>query len=177
MVTVGSFHAGAKHNIIPDEAKLLLTVRSYTPATRQLLLDGIKRVTRGEAIAAGMPEDKMPEVTIRDNEYTPATFNTDKFAARARELFTANFGADRIASPPPAMVGEDFSRFYLTDKSIESLLFWVGGTPKAKWEAAGGDPLKLPSLHSPFWAPDAEAVISTATEAMTVAALDVLKKG
>ena len=75
------------------------------------------------------------------------------------------------------MVGEDFSRFYLTDKSIHSLLFWVGGTPKAKWEAAGGDPLKLPSLHSPFWAPDAEAVISTATEAMTVAALDVLKKG
>ena len=75
------------------------------------------------------------------------------------------------------MVGEDFSRFYLTDQSIESLLIWVGGTPRDKWDAAGGDTLKLPSLHSPYWAPDAEAVISTATEAMTVASLDVLKKG
>jgi hypothetical protein len=74
------------------------------------------------------------------------------------------------------MVGEDFSRFHLTDRSIESLLVWVGGTPRAKWEAAGGDPLKLPSLHSPYWAPDAEAVIATATEALTLAALDVLKK-
>lgn len=81
-----------------------------------------------------------------------------------------------MATPPPAMVGEDFSRFYLTDRSIESLLFWVGGTPKAKWDAAGGDPQKLPSLHSPFWAPEAETVISTATEALTIAALDVLKK-
>jgi amidohydrolase len=177
VVTVGSFHAGAKHNIISDEAKLQLTVRSYKPEVRKALLDGIERIARGEAIAAGMPEDRMPVVTVRTEQSTPATFNTDKFAARARELFTANFGADRIASPPPAMVGEDFSRFYLTDKSIESLLFWVGGTPKAKWDAAGGDPQKLPSLHSPFWAPDAEAVISTATEAMTLAALDVLKKG
>jgi hippurate hydrolase len=74
------------------------------------------------------------------------------------------------------MGGEDFSRLYLADKGIQSLIFWVGGTPKAQWDAAGGDGAKLPSLHSPYWAPDAEAVISTATEAMTVAALDVLKK-
>jgi hippurate hydrolase len=74
------------------------------------------------------------------------------------------------------MGGEDFSRYWLADKSKQSTIFWVGGVPKAKWDAAGGNVEKLPSLHSPFWAPDAEAVISTATEAMTVAALDVLKK-
>jgi metal-dependent amidase/aminoacylase/carboxypeptidase family protein len=96
---------------------------------------------------------------------------------RALELFTANFGAQRVTKTPAVMGGEDFSRFWLADKSIESLIFWVGGTPRAKWDAAGGDAQKLPSLHSPFWAPDAEAVISTATEAMTLAALDVLKKG
>ena len=65
------------------------------------------------------------------------------------------------------MGGEDFSRFWLADNKIESLIFWVGGTPRGKWDAAGGDAAKLPSLHCPFWAPDAEAVISTATEAMT----------
>jgi hippurate hydrolase len=177
VVTVGSFLAGAKHNIISDEARLQLTVRSYTPEVRKLLLDGIKRIARGEAIAAGMPEDKMPVVTIREAEYTPATFNTEKMSARALELFTANFGAQRVMKTPAVMGGEDFSRFWLADKSIESLIFWVGGTPKPVWDAAGGDQAKLPSLHSPFWAPDAEAVISTATEAMTLAALDVLKKG
>ena len=176
VITVGSFHAGSKHNIISDEAKLQLTVRSYEPEVRKRLLDGIQRVARGEAIAAGMPEDRMPVVTIREREYTPATFNTEKISARALELFTQNFGADRVRKTPAVMGGEDFSRYWLADKSVESLIFWVGGTPIDKWNAAGGDAQKLPSLHSPFWAPNAEAVISTATEAMTLAALDVLKK-
>jgi hippurate hydrolase len=74
------------------------------------------------------------------------------------------------------MVGEDFSRYHREDPSIESLLFWVGGVPAQKWQAVGGDAQKLPSLHSPFWAPDAETTISTATEAMVTAALGVLKK-
>ena len=177
VVTVGSFQAGAKHNIISDEARLQLTVRSYTPEVRKLLLDGIRRIARGEAIAAGMPEDRMPVVTIRDAEFTPSTFNTEKLSARALELFTANFGAERVMKTPAVMGGEDFSRFWLADKSIQSLIFWVGGTPTEKYRAAGGDQAKLPSLHSPFWAPDAEAVISTATEALTLATLDILKKG
>ena len=177
VVTVGSFQAGAKHNIISDEARLQLTVRSYKPEVRQRLLDGIKRIARGEAIAAGMPEDRMPVVTVREQEYTPATFNTERLSNRALELFAQRFGEQRVMKTPAVMGGEDFSRYWLADKSMESLIFWVGGTPKAKWDAAGGDAQKLPSLHSPFWAPDAEAVISTATEAMTMAALDILKKG
>ena len=177
VVTVGSFQAGAKHNIISDEARLQLTVRSYTPEVRKLLLDGIKRIARGEAIAAGMPDDRMPVVTVRDELYTPSTFNTEKLSNHTLALLTTHFGAGRVSKTPAVMGGEDFSRFWLADKSIESLIFWVGGTPKSVWDAAKGDQTKLPSLHSPYWAPDAEAVISTATEAMTVTALDVLKKG
>jgi hippurate hydrolase len=176
VVTVGSFHSGAKHNIISDEAKMLLTVRSYTDETRKILLDGIRRIVRGEAIAAGMPENRMPVVTIRDGEYTPATYNTEKLTTSTAALFTQRFGAERVLKTKPVMGGEDFSRFHLADKSIESLIFWVGGVPKAQWEKAAGDPAKLPSLHSPFWAPDAETTISTATEALTVAALGVLGK-
>ena len=78
MVTVGSFQAGTKHNIISDEARLLITVRSYTPEVRRLLLDGIARIARGEAIAAGVPEDRMPVVTVREAEATPATVNTER---------------------------------------------------------------------------------------------------
>jgi len=176
VVTVGSFHSGTKHNIIPDEAKLQLTVRSYTPEVRKLLLDGIARIAKGEAIAAGIPSDRMPVVTVEDN-YTPATFNTQQISTRLLGLFSDHFGADRVVETKPIMGGEDFGRFWLADQSKQSAIFWVGGVPKAKWDAVKGDTTKLPSLHSPFWAPDAEAVISTATEAMTVAALDILKKG
>jgi amidohydrolase len=176
VVTVGSFHAGTKRNVIPDDAKLQLTVRSYSPETRKLLLDGIKRIARGEAIAAGMPDDRMPVVTIID-ETGDATFNTEPFSTRLSKLFTSHFGAARFETTKPTMASEDFSQYWLTDKSKQSVIFWVGGVPKAKWDAVGGNVTKLPSLHSPLWAPDAQAVISTATEAMTVAALDVLKKG
>ncbi len=176
VVTVGSFQGGTKNNVIPDDARLALTVRSYKPEVRKLLLDGIARIARGEAIAAGVPDDRMPVVTIRENQATPATFNTEKLANHALDLFKSNFGADRTTILPPLMVGEDVGRYWLNDPSVAGTLFWVGGVPKAKWDAVGGDTTRLPSLHSPLWAPDAEAVISTATEAMTIAALDVLKK-
>ena len=177
VLTVGSLQAGNKHNIIPEDGKLQITVRTYKPEVRKLLLDGIARIARGEAIAAGVPDDRMPIVTIREGQHTPATRNSEKLANRALELFGRHFGADRTTVLQPFMVGEDVGRYWLNDPSIEGTLFWVGGVPKAQWDAAGGDTTKLPSLHSPLWAPDAEAVISTATEAMTVAALDLLKKG
>ena len=175
VLAVGSFHAGTKSNIIPDEAKLALTVRNYTPETRKLLLDGIRRIARGEAIAAGLPEDKMPVVEIEEPS-ADATFNTPEFSERLTKLFQAHFGEARVANPQPVMAAEDFSRFWLADKTKQSVIFWVGGVPKEKWDAVKGDTVKLPALHSPFWAPDADAVISTAIEAMTVASLDVLKK-
>jgi hippurate hydrolase len=177
VVTVGSIHGGAKHNIISDEVTMLLTVRSYSDETRKLLLDGIKRIAKGEAMAAGMPEDKMPEVKIAEDEFTPATYNTPALTARMAALFKERFGEKRVISTPPVMGGEDFSEFYRADKAnIESLIFWVGGVPQAQYDEAMKNGKPLPSLHSPFWAPDAEKVIATATEAMTAAAIDLMKK-
>ena len=174
VVTVGSFHAGTKHNVIPNHAKLQISVRSFTPEVRKLMLDGIARIAKGEAIAAGIPEDRMPIVSVSET-YTPSSFNTQALSERLLALFHKHFGQDRAVSIPPVMAGEDFGRYWHADQSKQSTLFWVGGVPKDKWEAVKGDPAKLPSLHSPLWAPDAEAVISTASEAMTVAALDILK--
>ena len=176
VVTVGSFHAGTKHNIISDEARLQLTVRSFTPEIRRQLLDGIRRIVRGEAIAAGIPENRMPEVSVRENEFTPATVNTETLTQSTAALFQEHFGAERVQRTPPVMGGEDFSRYHLADPSIESLIFWVGGVPQSRWDEVGGDTSRLPSLHSPFWAPQADTVISTATEAMVVAALGVLRR-
>jgi hippurate hydrolase len=176
VVTVGSFQAGTKHNIISDQATLLLTVRSYNAKTRRALLDGIARIARGEAIAAGVPEDRMPVVTVREEQHTPAAINSEKLTASTAALFRQRFGAERVQAVPPPMVGEDFGRYHLADTSIESLIFWVGGVPKAAWDKAGGDTAKLPSLHSAYWAPEAETVISTGIEAMVAAAIGVLGK-
>ena len=174
VVTVGSFQGGTKHNIIPPDARLQITVRSYTPEVRQLLLQGIARIAKGEGIAAGLPDELLPVVTHQDQR-TPATFNTHDITVKMAGVFANRFGKDRVVTVKPQMGGEDFSEYYLADKTIQSLLFWVGGVPDDKWAAAKGDITKLPSIHSPFWAPDAEAVISTAIDAMTTAALDVLK--
>jgi hippurate hydrolase len=176
VVTVGSFQAGSKHNIISDEARLLLTVRSYTPEVRRQLLDGIARIARGEAIAAGIPEDRMPVVTVREAESTPATVNSDPFTQQMAATFRQWFGEERVRQIRPVMAGEDFGRFRLAEPSLQSMIFWVGGVPQAQYDAAvaANDMSRLPSLHSPFWAPEADAVISTATEALTVAALQVL---
>ncbi|PZQ21367.1 MAG: amidohydrolase [Sphingopyxis macrogoltabida] len=177
VVTVGSFHAGAKHNIISDEARLQLTVRSYTDEVRDHLLDGIARVAKGEAIAAGMPEDRMPVVTVQRDEYTPSTFNTPDFTEEMAAFLKQEIGEARVVRMPPVMGGEDFGRFAREDKSIKSMIFWVGGVPKAEIDAAKKDGRTLPSLHSPFWAPDAPAVISTATEALTAMAMKLMPKG
>ena len=175
VVTVGSFQGGAKHNIIPDEAKLLLTIRSYSDETRTKLIEGVRRIARGEAIAAGLPDDKMPVVTVKD-EFTPSTYNPPEFAEQMAGILKAHFPEGRVARTTAVMGGEDFGRFYRADKSINSFIFWVGGVPADKLAAATPGQAELPSLHSPFWAPQADQVIGTASEAMTVLALDILKK-
>lgn len=176
VVTVGSFHAGTKHNIISDEARLQLTVRSFAPETRAMLLDGIRRIARGEAIAAGLPEDRMPEVTISESDYTPSTYNVPDFTTRMGAVLARRFGAQRVIERPPVMGGEDFGRFWLADNNIQSMIFWVGGERPEVLERARASRTAPPSLHSPFWAPDAEAVIGTATTALTTLALEIMRK-
>ena len=175
VITVGSFHSGAKHNIISDEAKLQLTVRSYSDESRKLLLDGIARIAKAEAMAAGMPDDKLPSVTVQD-PYTPSTYNTPEFTQRVVDGFSERFPG-RVFETPSVMGGEDFGQFYRADReNVESLIFWIGGVPKERFEASEKGELTLPSLHSPFWAPDAEAVIATGAESLASATLDLLSK-
>lgn len=174
VITVGSFHSGAKHNIISDEAKLQLTVRSYSDESRQQLLDGIRRVARGEAITAGLSEDMLPVVTVED-PYTPSTFNDPDFTQEVMAEFRQRFGEGRVMEWPSVMGGEDFSQFRrAAPEDVKSLIFWISGTPAEMLTALEQEGKPLPSLHSPFWAPDAQAVISTGAEALASAALDLM---
>ena len=177
VITVGSFHSGAKHNIISDEAKLQLTVRSYSDESRTLLLDGIRRVARGAAMTAGLPEELMPVVTVED-PYTPSTFNDPDFTQARAAAFRERFGEERVMEWPAVMGGEDFSQFRrAAPDDVESMIFWISGTPAPMLQALREDGTPLPSLHSPYWAPDAEAVIATGAEALAGAAMDLMPRG
>lgn len=175
VVTVGSFHSGTKHNIISDEAKLQITVRSYSDETRKHLLDGIARIAKAEALAAGMPDDKLPVVEVEDN-YTPATYNNPELTDRVMAALAPRFEG-RVIEAPPVMGGEDFSLYRRADPdNIQSFILWVGGVPHDQWAKSQSGELSLPSLHSPFWAPDAERVIATGAEALAAAAMELMPR-
>ena len=171
VVTVGSFTAGAKHNIISDEAHLKLTVRSYSDDVRKTLLDGIVRIAKGQAETFGAPE---PDIRI-DSDYTPSTYNDPELSARVGAAIGTAIGAENVKLLPAVMGGEDFSQYGRTDADIPGIIFWLGAVEPEKYEKAKSASLPLPSLHSPFFAPDAKKTIETGVTAMTAAAIDLLQ--
>lgn len=176
VVTVGSIHGGTKHNIIPDEVKLQLTLRSYSDDVRSRTIEAIKRICRGEAIAAGMPEDRMPEVSFPEKEYTPATYNDPTLTRRLRAAFVDWLGGDNVKPIDPEMGGEDFSQFARTVEQVPICMFRVGAVDPAKYAEAMRTGATLPSLHSSKFAPLPEPTIKTGVTAMSAAALDLLAK-
>lgn len=170
VVTVGAFNAGTKHNIISDEAHLQITVRSFDDETREHLLLGIQRIAEAQAMSAGLPEDLWPEVTV-SLPYTPSTFNDPVLSSQLAATFRTALGDDRVMEVDPVMGGEDFSQFGREAQDVPTVIFWVGAVGEDAFEAAanGGDP--LPSLHSPFFAPDPEPTLRTGVITMTEGAL------
>lgn len=174
VVTVGSIHGGSKHNIIPAEVKLQLTVRADSMETRDTLLAGIERIAHGVGRTYGMPEDRLPEVLV-STEFTPPTVNDIALADRIRTAFVRELGQDAIYEKKRTGMGaEDFAFFVMTDEKVPGAYFSVGGTSQADIdaEAAGGPP--VPSHHSPFFKVEAEESVTMGTRAMTVAVLELL---
>jgi len=174
VVTVGSIHGGTKHNIIPDEVRLQLTVRAYKKEVRQKILSAIERIARETARAAGVPEERMPTVALSADEHTPATYNDPALTRRLAARWTSLLGAGNVVTAERRMAGEDFSRYSLDDHSIPTCLFWLGAADPAKIAASRRSGIGLPGLHSPFFAPPPEPTIRTGIKAMTAAALDLL---
>ncbi|MGD1889573.1 MAG: amidohydrolase [Cyclobacteriaceae bacterium] len=175
VVTVGSIHGGTVHNIIPDEVKLQLTVRSYSPQVRNRIIRALKRISQSHAQAARLPEEKYPTVRIRDPQ-TPATINNTELTNRLTTVFKKMLGEDKVVETPPNMVGEDFSLYGMQDKKVPICMFWLGAVDPQKVKEAEETGTKLPSLHSPFYAPVPEPTIKTGIRAMSAAALELLEK-
>lgn len=174
VVTVGSIHGGSKGNVIPNEVKLELTMRSYSDEIRQAVIEKIERICRGAAMTAGIPEDKYPKLVLRD-EFTPSLYNNPELTDRIVKVFRQTIGEDNVVKEAPSMAGEDFSRFGRTEHRIPIMMFWLGTVHPHKAEAAARGELTLPSLHSSKFAPDYEPAIRTGVTTMTAAALDLLK--
>ncbi|QSX30601.1 amidohydrolase [Shewanella cyperi] len=172
VVTVGSIHGGSKHNIISDEVKLQLTLRSYNPQVREQQIEAIKRITRGIAISAGLPEELMPEVLVHEDETIPSTYNEPALAARVQASIAAELGEDKVQEVPPVMAGEDFGLYGRTDAKVPITLFWLGGVTPDAYADSQAKGTSLPSLHSSKFAPDYPLTISTGVRAMTRAAID-----
>ena len=175
VVTVGSIHGGTKHNIISDRVDLQLTVRSYTDENRALLLEGIARIARSQALAMGLPEDRLPEVIVK-NEYTPALFNDPDLSNRLAGVLRAELGDANVELSKPVMGGEDFARFGRTEERIPGFYFWLGAADPEQYARAEARGLKLPATHSPFFLPSYERTLETGVRVMTAAALELLAK-
>lgn len=176
VVTVGSIHGGTKHNIIPDEVHLQLTVRSYKAEVRQKILSAIERITKGIAVAAGVPPERAPRVDFSREEYTPSTYNDPELTRRAVEALGRALGGESVVPVEPVMAGEDFGRYSLDDHQIPIFLFWLGAVDPARLRQARENGTPLPSLHSSEFAPAPELTIRTGVKAMSAVVLDLMKK-
>ncbi|MFN0010704.1 MAG: amidohydrolase [Phycisphaerales bacterium] len=175
VVTVGTFHAGTKRNIIPDEAKIELTVRSYKPEVHQALLAGIARIAKAEAAAAGAPRE--PAVLVRENEGTEATVNDPALSARLSAALKRGLGDAAVQPTEPMMGSEDFGVFGKV-AGAPGVQLRIGVIEPGVFARAkeAGRLLLLPGMHSPQFAPDKERTIRAATAAMTLSAMEVLGK-
>jgi amidohydrolase len=170
VITVGSIHGGTKNNIVPDEVRLQLTVRSYTDEVRKKLLSGISRIAKAEAVAANAPKEPIVDVT----ESTAATYNDPVLTKRVAATLAKALGDSNVTQVSPKMGSEDFGAYGRA--GVPAVMFDLGAVEAQKYEKAKASGTPLPSLHSSEWAPDRERTIRTGVSALTVVALDLLSK-
>ena len=171
VLTVGSIHGGTKYNIIPDEVKLQITLRTFTPEVRKLLLSGIERTAKTEAAAARAPKDPLVKVS----ESQDSTYNDPPLTRRLAAVLAKQLGAENVQEIRPEMVAEDFGEFGKA-AGVPSVQLRVGAVEPSRYEASKKAGTPLPSLHSSGFAPDRERTIKAAATVLTLSALELLAK-
>lgn len=175
VVTVGSIHGGSKPNIIPEEVKLELTLRAYDDQVIEQMIASIRRICSGLGVAAGMPADRLPVVTVAPAS-VGVTSNEALLTRRVASTLTAWLGADRVVVSPPVTAAEDFSFFGKTFEKVPTMLWFVGGTAPEKFETAKLTGVPVPSNHNVGFAPVPEPTLKAAVTSMSAAVLDLLAK-
>jgi amidohydrolase len=174
VITVGSVHGGTSYNIIPDQVKLQLTLRSYSDEVRKQVIASIQNKSKYLALQAGIREDRLPQITWNDS--APATVNDKNLTTRLVDVYKKVFKTENVQEMQPSMIGEDFSRFARAQKAIPYTMFWLGTVDPVTFEKSIADGVPLPSLHSSTFQPLPKPTISTGIMAMTLGAFDILGK-
>jgi hippurate hydrolase len=167
VVTVGSIHAGAKHNIIADTCHLQLTVRSQSPEVRKHLLSAIRRKALAAAASAGAPEP-----TVEFSDATPAVKNDEQLVERVLPVFRRLLGDENVVQAEPKMGGEDFSEYGVAGVPI--FMFGLGSVEPQRLAGFKRLGQSAPSLHSALYYPDAEAALATGVNVMANSVLELL---
>ncbi len=175
VVTVGSIHGGTKHNIIPDEVRLQLTLRSYSDSVRDASLAALKRIVHGQALAAGIPEKLLPTIEIAQ-EGAKSTYNDPALTKRMMGAIGRWIGDGNITPKPAVMGAEDFGLYGRTEAKIPICIFWLGTITKESVTESIKTGKTLPSLHSSKFAPVPEPTLKTGVTAMTAAVLELVGK-
>jgi amidohydrolase len=171
VLTIGTIHGGTKNNIIPDEVTMGLTLRTYSTAVRDRIVEDVRRTAKGLAEAYGIPADRMPTVSL--TEGTPATYNDPALAERVRAAAVKALGPTRVEEAKSVMGSEDVGMFTL-DGKIPGVMYWLGAADRTKFEESQKTGVPLPSFHSALFAPVYSEAIPTGVTAMTAMALDLL---
>ncbi|HZT78991.1 MAG TPA: M20/M25/M40 family metallo-hydrolase, partial [Gemmataceae bacterium] len=158
-----------KHNIIPNEVKLQLTVRTTKDSVRKQVLEAIARIAKAAAAGARAPE---PVIKVDLDEWTPALVNDKDLSRQTVALFREALGEDRVHERPPVMGGEDFSRY--GKEGVPIFLYFVGTQPPERVAAAAKEGRELPSLHSSTFYPVPEPTLRTGVTTMSLAVLNLL---
>ena len=174
VLTVGTIHGGLKRNIISEEVKMGLTLRTASDAVRDQIVAAVKKTAEGVAISYSMPADRMPIVTVSESEITPVTINDPAFAERLRKVGITILGADHVIPSTFIMGSEDVGLFSLNGE-IPSVMFWLGAADPDKLTASTKSGVLLPGPHSPLFAPVYEPTIRTGVKAMSAMAIDILQ--
>jgi hippurate hydrolase len=175
VLTIGSIHGGTRYNIIPDEVRLQLSLRTYKEEVRQRVLASIERIARNTAIAAGVPEDRAPIVTASDTEVTPATYNTPALAERLDAVLRRTLGEDNVGEMSRRMGSKDFGRFGLEGREIPTFMFGLGAVAPETVAESKRTGAPLPSLHSPHSYPLPAPTIRTGVKAMSAVVIELLR--
>ncbi|NRQ50378.1 amidohydrolase [Aeromicrobium stalagmiti] len=171
VLTIGSVQAGATGNIIPEQAVLLLSLRTFDEQVRDRVLAAVRRIVQAEAVASGA--EREPEVEVLDS--FPAVVNHVGASARTQIGFDAAFGPGRVVDPGPVTGSEDVG--LLATAAGAPIVYWLlgGADPELFGTAADVDGFMrvmrdLPSNHSPHFAPVIEPTLTMGVGALVSAA-------
>ena len=169
---MGAIHGGTKHNIIPEEVDMKLTLRFFSDEVYKQIINSLTRICNGQAAAAGVPADRMPVITL-GREFTPPVINDPGLVTMATASMGSILGAESVARVDPATVAEDFGKYGRTEENVKIALFWLGGVNQVKYDESISAGTMIPALHSSNFLPDFTPTYTTGVAAMARVMIDL----